>query len=187
MKFLNIFFLVFPLILISQETTINTKSEIICKNIDEFTDEISIDSGSIIWYEDGGDLNSQGMIVIPSLRYNNGVISFSSLILTVYGMKGCVDEGSTLDVIFENGKKTRLVNWNDFDCKGTNYFKVTENQLSVFKSSNISAVKYTNTRSYETMISKNSFGTKEGVFIKNVFNEIDKINDNQIAISTCDN
>lgn len=187
MKFYNIFLLVFPLILLSQETSINVNSELICKNIDEFTDKISIDSGSIIWYEDGGDLNSQGMIAIPSLRDNNGVLSFSSLILTVYGMKGCVDKGSTLDIIFENGKKTRLVNWNDFDCKGTNYFKVSESQLYLFKSSNISGVKYTNKRSYETMISKDNFGSKEGSFLKKLFNEIDKINDKQIVVSNCDN
>jgi len=187
MKFYNIFLLVFPLILLSQETSINVNSELICKNIDEFTDKISIDSGSIIWYEDGGDLNSQGMIAIPSLRDNNGVLSFSSLILTVYGMKGCVDKGSTLDIIFENGKKTRLVNWNDFDCKGTNYFKVSESQLYLFKSSNISGVKYTNKRSYESMISKDNFGSKEGSFLKKLFNEIDKINDKQIVVSNCDN
>ena len=38
----------------------------------------------------------------------------STFYLKVIGIEGCVDEGSTLDLIFENGEKTKLVNWNDF-------------------------------------------------------------------------
>ena len=35
--------------------------------------------------------------------------------------------------MFEGGEKIKLVNWNDFDCKGTNYFDLSDTHKKLFK------------------------------------------------------
>ena len=88
-----------------------------------------------------------------------------------------------MDIIFENGEKTQLINWNDFDCKGTNYFRIVN--LNLFKKSNIIAVKYTNKRTYHTMIIKKNIGELSS-YVKNVLLELDNINNATTTIPLCE-
>ena len=114
-----------------------------------------------------------------------GKIDFSSFYVKVLGIKGCVDEGSTLDIIFENGEKTQLVNWKDFDCDGKNYFRLPKGKLDLFKSSSIKGYKYTNKRNYDTMISKDNLDDKGKNYLKNTLLEIDKINSGEVVVGMC--
>ena len=41
-------------------------------------------------------------------RKKKGVLEITTLYVKVVGIDGCVDEGSTLDIIFENGEKTNV-------------------------------------------------------------------------------
>ena len=176
------------LVLLSVYSYSQTESSIVCKTVDEFSDKVSYDSGSVIMYEDGGDMKTEGMVAMLFLRESKerkkkGMLEVSTFYLKVIGIEGCVDEGSTLDLIFENGEKTKLVNWNDFDCKGTNYFSLT-NKEGLFKSNNIKAIKYTNKRNYDSMIIKENIGEFSS-YIKNVMMELDKINSGNLTIPMC--
>ena len=177
------------LLLLSVYSYSQTESSIVCKTVDEFSDKVSYDSGNVIMYKDGGDMKSEGMIAMLFLkeskeRKKKGMLEVGTFYLKVLGIEGCVDEGSTLDIIFENGEKTQLVNWNDFDCKGTNYFSLT-NKESLFKSSNIKAIKYTNKRTYDSMIIKENI-SEFSSYIKNVMNEVNKINSGDLTINMCE-
>ena len=162
------------------------ESTLICKTVDEFTDETSISAvDNIIMYEDGGDMKSEGMVAAAFLRVGDksGKLEISTVYLKVLGIEGCVDKDSTLDIIFDNGEKTQLVNWNDFDCKGVNYFSLT-NKENLFKSSGIKAIKYTNKRNYDTMIVKENIGDFSS-YLKNILLEIDRINNGEVTIPLC--
>ena len=164
-------------------------SSLICFEVDEFTDKKSLRAGTEIYYTDGGDMNTEGILMMASVREGtkkkeNAIRRFS-IIASVYGMKGCVDKGSTLDVIFEDGTKTQLVNWNDFDCKGTNYFDLSESQMQMFKKSPIKAMRYTNKRSYASITIKENMNSGNKTFVQDHLLEMDAINSGSKKIGTC--
>ena len=162
-----------------------SESTMICQSIDEFTDKKTVmGNSSVILYKDGGDMKSEGMIVDLFLSSEkNGKIKKSSLYVKVVGIEGCVDKGSTLDVIFENGEKTQLVSWKKFNCDGINYFTITKENL--FKNNNIKGVKYTNKRNYQSMIVKENMNEDGKSYIKNMLLEIEKINDGLVVPGKC--
>ena len=166
--------------------SLTSDSEIICKTVDEFTDEVSFNITGKIIYADGGDMKTEGMIMDLFLNNKNGKLKAGTLYLKVAGMKGCVDEGSILIVMFENGEKTTLVNWNDFSCKGVNYFTLSNDKLDLFKNNKIKAMKYTNKRSYESMVVKTNLDEGSKSFISNVLLEIDKINNGELNVGICE-
>lgn len=126
-------------------------TENVCKKVDPFDDSVTYSGVTEILYADGKDMRTEGLIfyIYPAQR-RKGIEP--SIIMTAAGMSGCVDEGSTLNIIFENGEKIELVNWNDFDCDGTNYFRVpTErSELSLLETEPIKGVRYRNSRNYES-------------------------------------
>ena len=144
-----------------------TESSLICKTVDEFTDKVSYSTvDMMINYEDGGDLSSEGMIGMLFLKEEKGNIGISTFYIKVVGIEGCVEEKSTLDIIFDNGEKLQLVNWKDFNCDGKNYFDIPNGKLDLFKSSSIKGYKYTNKRNYDTMISKDNLDDLGKNYIK---------------------
>ena len=159
-------------------------STMVCQTIDEFTDKktVSGTEGSVIWYKDGGDKKTEGMLVQLFLSEKKGKISTQTLYVKVVGMEGCVDKGSTLDVIFENGEKTQLVSWKKFNCDGVNYFTIDKEDL--FKNNNIKGVKYTNKRNYHSMVVKENMDESNS-YIKDLLIELDKINDGLVLIGNC--
>ena len=160
-------------------------SKLICKTVDEFTDKVSVSSiDMLIGYEDGGDMKTQGMLGMLFLNEKEGKIKPSSFYLKVLGIKGCVDKESTLDVIFENGEKTQLVNWKEFNCEAKNYFNISGKE-DLFKSSKIKAVKYTNKRNYSSMIIKDNMDKRFSEYLMNILLEIDKINNAELTVGTC--
>jgi hypothetical protein len=164
-----------------------TESSQLCKSIDDFTDEESFRSGTPIAYMDGGDMKSEGMLAMGFVSQRTkgkekGDLYISTFYLAVLGLS-CVDEGSTLDIIFENGEKTQLINWNDFDCDGKNYFRL-DGKEDLFKSSNITALRYTNKRNYERMTIKENIG-EISTFLKDLLLDIDEINNGNMTIPMC--
>jgi hypothetical protein len=161
------------------------ESDLICKSVDEFTDKVLIRPTEVIFLnEDRGDMRSEWLSLYLVFDGVIGKLIPSNLILNANGIEGCVDEGATLDVIFENGEKTQLVNWNDFDCEGRNYFQL-KNKEDLFKSSKIKALKYTNTRNYDSMIVKTNMDEKGSSYIMNTLLEIDKINNGEVRAALC--
>lgn len=161
------------------------ESKLVCKTVDEFDDKVTVSSvETMIGYEDGGDMRSEGMIGMLFLKEEKGKILPSTFYLKVLGIKGCVDEDSTLDVIFENGEKIQLVNWKDFDCEGKNYFSI-KGKENLFKSSKIKGMKYTNKRNYDTMIVKQNLDDNTSSYLMNLLMELDKINNGELSVGIC--
>jgi len=158
----------------------------ICKSVDEFTDETKLTvSDYIVIYEDGGNMTNEGMVITLFLRKGKkNSIDLGSFYVRIEGGEGCVDTNSTLDVIFENGEKTRLLNWNEFDCSGDNYFRLSKKNIALFKSSKVKAIKYTNSRNYDTMVIKENI---EGMssFLMDILLEVDKINSGELIVGLC--
>lgn len=170
---------------LSQNAEEIVESKLVCKSVDEFTDEVSVRSvKSFILYEDGGDMKSEGLFAMLFLKEKEGKILPSTLYMKFLGIKGCVDEGSTLDVIFENGEKTQLVNWNDFDCEGKNYFSLQDKE-DLFKNNKIKAIKYTNKRNFDTMIVKTNMNEKGSSYLMATLLELDKINNGELSVGVC--
>ena len=163
------------------------ESTSICYSVDEFEDTKDYSSPYGIFYEDGGDMRSEGMsgtIFIRDGKKGN-LIKPGTFYLKVLGLKSsCVDTGSTLDIIFEDGSKTQLVSWKKFNCDGENYFSI-DSKLNILKQSPIKAIRYTNKRSYETMVIKENIDETNSRFFMNLLSEVDKINSNELVISEC--
>ena len=170
----------------SQTDEKTSESKLICKNIDEFTDKVTLSNLEVaVAYEDGGDMISEGMWSMLFLSESkNGTIEPSTLCIMVDGIEGWVDTGSTLDVIFENGEKIRLTNWKKFNCGGYNYFKLSEKNIDLFKTSKVKAVKYTNSRNYDTMVIKENIGEMNS-YLMDILLEIDKVNNKEVRLTNC--
>ena len=170
----------------SQYKSAVVESKLICKSIDEFTDEVSLaPTEQVILYKDNGDMKSQGLVMTLFYKNEKGKVLPNIFYLKVVGLKGgCVDEGSTLDIIFENGDKTQLSNWWEFNCEGLNYFSI-KGKEDLFKSTKIKAIKYTNKRDYESMIVKINMTEEGSSFLMNSLLEVDKINNGEVSLGTC--
>lgn len=160
-------------------------SKLICKTVDEFTDKVSVSTiDAMIGYKDGGDMKTQGMLGMLFLKEEEGKIKPTTFYLKVMGIEGCVEKDSTLDIIFENGEKTQLVNWKKFNCEDKNYFGIGGKE-DLFKSSKIKAVKYTNKRNYSSMIIKDNMDERFSKYLMNILLEIDKINNAELTVGIC--
>ena len=156
--------------------------------VDEFTDKESLRTtkeSRFIMYKDDGDMQTEGILVYVSLRKDarskKGTI-IPSLILGISGISNCYEKGSTLDVIFENGEKTQLVNWNKFNCKGVNYMDFNKKQIPLFRSNKIKAVKYTNKKDFASMIIRDNMTDEINSKLMEILNEVDKINRGEMTI-----
>lgn len=54
----------------------------------------------------------------------------------------CVEKGATLNIEFEDKSEIELKNWNDFNCKGTAYFNLTQRMVNELKSKKITHVSF---------------------------------------------
>jgi hypothetical protein len=167
-------------------------SKHICYNVDEFTDEKNLSAGSSVYYTDGGNLVDEGilfqLVVLEGQKKKDGIINEKRIVLIgeAYGIGNCVDEGSKLNIIFEDGSKTELVNFNEFDCDGTNYFRISDPQIKLFIGSPIKAIRYTNTRNYESLVVKENLSDKNKVYLQERLKEVKEINSRILNIGICE-
>jgi hypothetical protein len=167
----------------------NNESEIICFSIDEFNDKKNVYASGFIAYMDGGDLKSQGLLFSSSVKEKRDKINkYYSISVRPYGINKCVEKGSKLNIIFENGEKTVLTSWNDFNCQGMSLFNISVKQYKLLKKSKIKALKYTNVnlRSYQSIIVKENISDEISSYFLNLTTEIDKINNKELTIKECE-
>ena len=153
--------------------------------VDEFTDKqkfYPVQEAKFAMYKDGGNMSSEGLIIMPVFRMEKRGNLNITLSVRVYGMSSCIKKGSTLDVIFENGEKTRLINWNDFNCKKLNLMNFSKEQFQLFKNNKIKAVKYTNTEDFKSMVIKDNIDDDINSILMTVFNEVDKVNKREMSV-----
>lgn len=179
---LSLFIAFFATSVVLAQTT-----EIVCKNVDLFDDSVSYNGVTEILYADGKDMRTEGLVFFIYPRERNKNFT-ASIIMTAAGMDGCVDEGSTLNIIFENGDKIKMENWNDFDCKGTNYFRMPTDsgELSLLETEPIKAMRYTNSRSYQSYtVMENMTDEAKTMFI-GVLADIKAMNNGTATVPLCE-
>jgi hypothetical protein len=175
------------LLIISTVLTQENTTSIICESIDEFDDTRTLTSGRQILFKDGGDLKTQGMALVAVTQKEKNKYYLGSLIVYAVGLESnCVDKGSTLDIILENGEKIKLSSWNKFNCKGVSYFTLSDNHRKNFSQSKIKAVRYTEKKSREKMTSKNEITEKNANYLPDLIKEIDAVNSGDLTFRVCE-
>ncbi len=172
--------------LLINSTFSQTKTEILCYDIDEFDDSKLLSGGTSIMYTDGGDLRTEGLLFSNLIDEKNDKITKVNIVVYVYDKSiRCTDEGNTLDILFEDGSKTQLINWKKFNCDGVNYFNISESQTNDLKTKRIKGVRYTDKRDYNTITTKENLSEENKTFYMNVLKEIDNVNNGTSIISIC--
>lgn len=188
MKLINLKLITFTLLfgMLINPIFSQTKTKILCYSVDDFDDSKKLRGGSSIMYTDGGDLKTEGLVFQNSVKEKKGKVKDLSIILSVFDKTiTCVDNGSTLDILFEDGSKIKLVNWNDFDCEGVNYFDLTESQTNDLKTKKLKGLRYTEKRNYKTITIKENLSEENKTFYMNVLKEMDDVNNGNSTISIC--
>jgi len=137
-------------------------------------------------YTDEGDLKTEGLLFQNSILEKKGKLSDLSIIVSVFDKNiRCVDEGNTLDIIFEDGSKTKLVNWKKFNCDGVNYFNLSESQTNDLKTKKLKGLRYTDKRDYKTVTIKENLSEESKIFFINTLKEMDDVNNGISTVGIC--
>ena len=115
---------------------------------------------------------TQGFIITPNFRKENDKIEQSNLILENIGIGNC-DEKDNLIFLFDDDTKITITSWNKFNCDGKAYFTLSEDDLEMLKSKNISAIRFVNGYSFESL-TYNLKKEEKGFFINVYSNYIIK-------------
>jgi hypothetical protein len=105
---------------------------------------------------------SKALIIEPMLDKSGKEIT--NLLTMVRGMGGC-NEKDEMILLFDNGQKTILKSWKDFNCNGEAYFEVGKQDRELLKSSKILKIRFTNGRSFESY-TKEVDEIKQSYFVK---------------------
>ncbi len=152
-------------------------TQTICKNVDEFNGETNYITNTGVVIKQSPTLAFK---ITPYLNEYNGKIIFSELLLIVVGV-GCIETGSELIIIFENGEKASFTGWNKFNCDGNMFASLTVKGDELFKSQKITKMQFTNKSNYKTITGTVSPNQKD-YFIK-VFKALDL--GNEKGFDTC--
>ena len=123
----------------AQLTVIETK--------DDMTDKVSYTPSEGLLC--GNDDLSKGFRIDPNITVKNGKKVIKNLIISMVGIERC-NEKNKLIILFENGEKLNLLSWNKFNCKGTAYFRLTDETISALSTNEITKIRLTNGRSYKS-------------------------------------
>ena len=125
-----------------------TKPYVIEHCIDKMTDkEYYLASKNFIG---SNTQKTQGFIITPNFRKENDKIEQSNLILENIGIGNC-DEKDNLIFLFDDDTKITITSWNKFNCDGKAYFTLSEDDLEMLKSKNISAIRFVNGYSFQSL------------------------------------
>lgn len=172
-----------PFVLLAQENA----AENICKKVDPFDDSVTYEGITTILYADGRDMKSEGLVFYLYPREKKGNLSLN-ILMKAAGMDKCVDEGNVLNIIFENGEKLEMVNYNDFDCDGFNFFRVPTDRsgLYLLQTEPIKGVRYTNKRDYQTYTVLENMTEEAKTMFINVFKDIEGVNTGTLTVPVCE-
>jgi len=93
---------------------------------------------------------TKGFTITPSFRAKNGGMENNGFIVKNVNIGSC-DENDSLIILFEDSTKITLTSWNKFNCEGNAYFNFTDDELQELKTKKVSAIRFTNGRSYDTL------------------------------------
>jgi hypothetical protein len=156
----------------------NTYSQFLCKNVDEFKGSTSYLVDRLFVEVDD---NSNLVSIQPFLQEVEGKVQFLEIIIKVKGLE-CIDNGSEIILIFENGEKTTLTNWNKFNCNDVMYCSMSVKLKELFTTQKLIKFKITNKRNYK---SSTVLEVKNKSYFKDVFASLNLIDNDGSKIEVC--
>ena len=103
------------------------------------------------------------------------------IIIKVKGLE-CIDNGSEIILIFENGEKTTLTNWNKLNCNDVMYCSMSVKAKELFTTQKLIKFKITNKRNYK---SSTVLEVKNKSYFKDVFGFLNLIDNDGSKIEVC--
>ncbi len=91
---------------------------------------------------------TKGFTITPNFKFEQGKLILQSLIVKSFLNTSCVEK-STLYFLLENSKVVTLNSWNKFNCDGTSYFDLTDDDLKNLSESKVKLVRFVNGYKYE--------------------------------------
>jgi hypothetical protein len=142
---------------------------------DKFDSKISYivsNRGLILEDDDDKDI---GMFILPKIeKSKNGVFSLKYIYGKVIGLS-CLD-AVLIEIIFENEEKMTIKNeYNKFNCDGDYYFDLSNKNLQLLSSNNISKIRFITYRKGKS-ITVTNMKDENKTFLKEVLENIDKVN-----------
>ena len=125
-------------------TQVNKDSVYLIKSTDEMSDKTYIYTNRD--FVVSNETKTKGFRVGTYIKND---MTFSMIIITMVGIGSC-NEKDEMIILFENGEKITKKSWKDFNCKGEAYFSLTNEEIELLSTKEISKIRMTNGRSYES-------------------------------------
>jgi hypothetical protein len=93
---------------------------------------------------------TKGFTISPNFKAKNGTFINAGFICKNVNIGSC-DENDSLIFLFEDETKMTLTSWNKFNCEGNAYFEFSDDDLKELSTKKISAIRFSNGRSYESL------------------------------------
>lgn len=117
---------------------------------------------------------TQGFVITNSFKGVDGKLEQNGIILKNIGIGNC-DEKDELIFLFDDETKITITSWNKFNCDGKAYFNLTDNEYDMLKSKKVTAIRFKNGYSYESLtysLKKEEQGFFVNVYSNNVIKEV---------------
>jgi hypothetical protein len=117
---------------------------------------------------------TQGFTITNSFKPLNGNMVQNGLIVKNVGIGNC-DENDEMIFLFEDGTKITITSWNKFNCEGKVYFDLSNNELDMLKSKNVTAIRFKNGYSSDSLtysLKKEEQGFFINVYTNNIIKEV---------------
>jgi hypothetical protein len=93
---------------------------------------------------------TKGFTITPSFITNDGKLVNNGFNCKNVNIGAC-DEKDELIFLFEDDTKITMTSWNKFNCDGNAYFDFSEDQLNQLSSKKVSAIRFTNGRTFDNL------------------------------------
>ncbi|WP_396137536.1 hypothetical protein [Flavobacterium sp.] len=93
---------------------------------------------------------TKGFTITPNFESKNGTIVNNGFICKNVNIGNC-DENDSLIFLFEDDSKITITQWNKFNCQGNAYFNLTDNEFKQLSTKKVSAIRFTNGSTYESL------------------------------------
>ena len=93
---------------------------------------------------------TKGFTITPSFKTSDGKLVNNGFNCKNVNIGAC-DEKDELIFLFEDDTKITMTSWNKFNCDGNAYFYFSEDQLNQLSSKKVSAIRFTNGRTFDNL------------------------------------
>lgn len=147
MKKLNTLIIAGILALITNITFAQKDSIYISKIVDDMSDKVYyFPSRKMVCATDD---KKMGFSVSAFLEAGDGFISVSDMKIVMVNIGNCVEKNEII-ILFEDDTKLMLTSWNEFNCKGDAWFKLSRKDKDILSAKKMKKIKVQNGRTYES-------------------------------------